>query len=192
MADKIYGSFAGRLMIGLLICACMGMFGSSAFCQTTERPAGDSLQQMLPESADPHLPVYLYFVDKENDYLVSEARHIADKQPQATYCRKIVEALIKGPSGSAVNPIPDKTALRAVYLDRKGVAYVDLTAPVKDNHPGGVRAEMMTVYSIINTLILNVSPVERVKLLIDGREADTLAGHIDIRYPLKADMLLVR
>jgi len=187
-----YDRRAGRLMISLLIAACTWAFVSNGFCQTGERAAGDSLQEMLPDSAERQLPVYLYFVDRENDYLVSEARHIAEKRPLATYCRKIVEALIQGPSGSSVNPVPGKTALRAVYLDRKGIAYVDLTASVKENHPGGVRAEMMTVYSIVNTLILNVSPVERVKLLLDGQEADTLAGHIDIRYPLKADMLLVR
>ena len=189
---KICSRWPGRLTVGILMAACMAMFGSAGFCQTAGAPAGGSLQQMLPEPADSHLPVYLYFVDKENDYLVSETRHIADKQPLASYCRKIVEALIQGPIGGAVSPVPGKTALRAVYLDSQGIAYVDLTAPVKDNHPGGVRAEMMTVYSIVNTLILNVSPVDRVKLLIDGQEADTLAGHIDIRYPLKADMLLVR
>ena len=192
MGARIYDRRAGRLMLSLLIAACTWAFVSTGFCQTGEGAAGDSLQEMLPDSAERQLPVYLYFVDRENAYLVSEARHIAEKRPLAAYCRNIVEALIQGPSGGSVNPVPAKTALRAVYLDRKGVAYVDLTAPVKDNHPGGVRAEMMTVYSIVNTLILNVSPVERVKLLIDGQEADTLAGHIDIRYPLKADMLLVR
>ena len=189
---QICSKWPGRLPVGLLLAVCMGMFGSAGFCQTADAPAGDSLQQMLPGTADPQLPVYLYFVDPENDYLVSEARHIADKEPLAAYCRKIVEALIQGPNGRAVNPIPDQTALRAVYPGPKGVVYVDLTAPVKENHPGGVRSEMMTVYAIVNTLILNVSPVERVKLLIEGQEADTLAGHIDIRYPLKADMLLVR
>jgi len=40
--------------------------------------------------------------------------------------------------------------------------------------------------------VLNVPAVDRVRLFIDGQEAETLAGHIDIRFPLKADMLLVR
>jgi hypothetical protein len=77
-------------------------------------------------------------------------------------------------------------------LTADGVAYVDLTPAVSADHPGGVRTELMTVYSIVNTLALNVSAVDRVKILVGGKEADTLAGHIDIRHPLQADMLLVR
>ncbi len=33
--------------------------------------------------------------------------------------------------------------------------------------------------------------VQRVQILIDGREIDTLAGHVDLRRPLTADLSLV-
>jgi hypothetical protein len=48
------------------------------------------------------------------------------------------------------------------------------------------------VYSIVNSLILNVTDIEAVKILIEGQESITLAGHIDLQQPLKANMLLIR
>ena len=73
-----------------------------------------------------------------------------------------------------------------------GTAYVDITAAVKDAHPGGIHSEQMTIFSIVNSLVLNVPEIDTVKILIDGREAMTLAGHVDLRHPFKANMLLIR
>ena len=50
----------------------------------------------------------------------------------------------------------------------------------------------ITIFSIVNSLILNVPQIKTVKFIKGGREALTLAGHIDIRLPFKANMLLVR
>lgn len=175
----------------LTVLIVFGLFASGR-SQTAEPPLRGGVEQILPESADAVYPAYLYFVDKGNDYLISEARNIRNNVHPQTYCRRIVEALIDGPKAELVRTIPADTRLRAVYVTSDHTAYVDLSAAVSNSHPGGIRTELMTVYSIVNTLILNVSAVDRVKLLIDGQEADTLAGHIDIRHPLNADMLLVR
>jgi hypothetical protein len=50
----------------------------------------------------------------------------------------------------------------------------------------------MTVYSLVNSIVLNLETVEAVKILIDGQEETTLAGHIDLRNPFTANMLLIR
>lgn len=174
-----------------MVLGVCGGYGNG-FCQTEHGPDSRGVGQILPEPVDAEYPVYLYFVDKHNGYLISEARDIRDTENIQAYCRRIIEALINGPATDLTRTIPEGAELRAIYLTPEHTAYVDITGAVSSNHPGGVRTEQMTVYSIVNTLILNVSAVDRVKLLIDGQEADTLAGHIDIRFPLKADMLLVR
>jgi hypothetical protein len=61
-----------------------------------------------------------------------------------------------------------------------------------ENHPGGIKLELITIYSIVNSLILNIPAIDAVKILIGGREALTLAGHVDLRFPFKANMLLIR
>ena len=45
--------------------------------------------------------------------------------------------------------------------------------------------ELLTVYTIVNALLTNLPTLQQVQILIDGREADTLAGHVDLRRPLK-------
>ena len=69
---------------------------------------------------------------------------------------------------------------------------MDLAAGIGDLHPGGIKSELLTIYSIANSLILNVPEVEAVKILVNGNETATLAGHIDLQVPLKANMLLIR
>ena len=69
---------------------------------------------------------------------------------------------------------------------------MDLSAAVRENHPGGVDTELLTVYSIVNSLVLNIPEIRAVKILINGNESMTLAGHIDLQKPVSANMLLIR
>ena len=128
--------------------------------------------------------------------------------------KALIQALIAGPEGvknpvinnnsfsgvnrpengePVLNPtIPKETTLKALYITGNGTAYVDFSGEIRTHHPGGVKNEMLTLYSIVNTLILNISDIRNVKILIDGHESDTLNGHIDIRFPINANMLLIR
>ena len=73
-----------------------------------------------------------------------------------------------------------------------GVAFIDFESEAFDNHPGGVESELLSIYSIVNTLVLNVDDVRSVKFLIGGKEAATLAGHVGLSHPFEADILRVR
>jgi hypothetical protein len=50
----------------------------------------------------------------------------------------------------------------------------------------------MTVYTIVNALLTNLPNLQEVQLLIGGREADTLAGHVDLRRPLRKNEGLIQ
>jgi hypothetical protein len=77
--------------------------------------------------------------------------------------------------------------LRAFYITERGDAFVDLSAEASTlQHAGGSTLELLTVYAIVNAVTANLSSVERVQILIDGRQADTLAGHVDLRRPFDA------
>jgi spore germination protein GerM len=100
--------------------------------------------------------------------------------------------LINGPDRRNLPTIPAGTQLRSFFLLGDGTAVVDFSTHLRDNHPGGCRLEQLTLFSVVNSLILNISEIERVKILIDGAEAETLAGHLSLEFPLIADMLLTR
>jgi hypothetical protein len=137
-------------------------------------------------------PVHLYFSDKNNQFLMAEERVLKSLKNPEFFAKSIVESLIKGPQHGLVRTIPAEAAVRAVYLTPQGICYLDLTSAVAENHPGGIRSELLSIYSIVNSLVLNVAQIEAVKILINGDESMTLAGHIDLQIPIKANMLLIR
>jgi len=137
-------------------------------------------------------PVHLYFSDRDNQFLMAEERVLKSPQHPEFFARSIVEALIKGPQRGLARTIPTETAVRAVYLTPQGICYLDLASNVAENHPGGIKSELLSIYSIVNSLVLNVTEIEAVKILINGDESKTLAGHIDLQIPIKANMLLIR
>ena len=136
--------------------------------------------------------VHLYFSDKENSFLTAEERTFFQPEDLTDFGRVIIEALIDGSRKGLIRTIPPGTTLRAFYVTQEGTAYVDLSDKVKDDHPGGVKSELLTIYSIVNSLVLNIPEIDAVKILIAGKESMTLAGHIDLRFPFKANMLLIR
>ncbi len=182
-----------RLFIKVIAGTLLLFLGGISCLYSAENGAEEaSLEKMLPSAGGQDYPVYLYFLNKRNGYLASEARRVQESKTPKEFCRRILEELIAGPRGGLTRAVPKETGVRAVYMDRAGTLYVDFSPEISEDHPGGVRTEMMTVFSVVNTLVLNSRAVDRVKLVVDGREADTLAGHVDIRFPLNADMLLVR
>ena len=140
--------------------------------------------------------VYLYFAEPAGRYLTGEIRVVDSTGDRLVFCRKLIEALIAGPTGGVSNPLlpvlAPETRLLGVYIDNAETVYVDLTGNSGNPHPGGIRSELLSVYSIVNTLVVNIDGVDRVKILLDGNEAETFAGHIDIGYPVNAYMMLVR
>ena len=83
-------------------------------------------------------------------------------------------------------------ALHAVYITGKGDAYVDLSGEAVTAHPGGTLGELLTVYTIVDALAVNLPAIQSVQILIDGKEVATLAGHVDLRQPLAKNLGLVQ
>jgi len=136
--------------------------------------------------------VHIYFADKENTFLKAEERVLSRSDDPVDFGRAIIETLIRGPQEGLMRTIPAGTTLKALYVTEDGTAHVDMTQALREQHPGGSESELMTIYSIANSLILNIAEIKAVKILIEGQEAMTLAGHMDLRFPFKANMLLIR
>jgi hypothetical protein len=79
-----------------------------------------------------------------------------------------------------------------VFVTEKGDAYVDLSRDASAGHPGGSLNELLTVYTIVDALTANLPAVTAVQLLIDGKQVETLAGHVDLRRPLEKNLAWVQ
>lgn len=155
-------------------------------------PTADGTEKSEPLSTVKGAAVNLYFTDKDGLFLTAESRIVPHAEDPAIQGRHIIEALIKGPEKGLARTMPEAAALRAIYVTENGRAYVDLKDGIMDHHPGGSKSELMSIYSIVNSLVLNVQAIRSVKILVEGREAMSLAGHVDLRFPFKANMLMVR
>ena len=82
---------------------------------------------------------------------------------------------------SSSHPIGKDSDVREVFLMDDGTAIVDMNSAFADAHPSGVLAEELTVASMVLTLNANDSKITRVKILVNGQERETLAGHADLK-----------
>ena len=175
-----------------LVLGCMLLICINA-CEERQPPAQTGKEAVGAQAArNGKVLLHLYFADQEDANLTAEDRVVAQQVDTKTMGGVIVEALIDGPRETLTRTIPEGTSLRAFHVLENGTAYVDLSKEIRENHPGGARSELMTVYSLVNSIVLNLTEVDAVKILIDGQEETTLAGHIDLRYPFTANMLLIR
>ena len=101
--------------------------------------------------------------------------------------KRIIEAQVAQPQPPLVSAIPAGTKLKTVFVTDKGEAFVDLTPELRSNQQGGTTNEILTTYTIVNALTLNLPAITSVQILIDGKQVDTLAGHLDLRRPLEQD-----
>jgi germination protein M len=128
----------------------------------------------------------LYFSDEQGMKLVEEIRDVTQTTEPAA---ATVRALIDGPKESGQPTIPLGTKLNKIRIKNQ-IAAVDLSREFVANCPGGSTGERLAVYSIVNSLT-EFNTIKQVKFLVDGKDVETIAGHLDTSEPLSRDESLL-
>jgi spore germination protein GerM len=139
----------------------------------------------------PHIKARLYYLSEDGLRLRPEEREILLGAGTSEQARRIVEAQLEPVQPPMASAIPNGTKLKELFISDKGEAYVDLSSEVSTNHTGGSLDEILTVYTIVDALTDNLPAISAVQILIDGKEVDTLAGHVDLRRPLTKNLTWV-
>ena len=134
----------------------------------------------------------LYYIAEDGMALVGSQREVPFGEGLHDQARYILEAQLGPPPAPLAAAIPEGTALRALYVTDRGDAFVDLTVNARTKHSGGALDELFTVYAIVDALTVNLPAITRVQILLEGKEVDTLAGHVDLRHPLQKSLQWVR
>jgi spore germination protein GerM len=137
-----------------------------------------------PEEAARRINAQLFYVASSGGSLVAVEHDVPYAENQAEQARAIVRAQLSPPEPPHVSAIPKGTELRALFLTPRGEAYVDLSREVVTGHAGGSVNELLTIYTIVHALTANLPAVSSVQILVDGREVETLAGHVNLQRPL--------
>ncbi len=141
--------------------------------------------------AERKIKATLYYVSEDGLSLVGAEREVPFGDPIVEQARRIVEAQLREAPAPLASAIPAGTTLRGLFITERGDAFVDLSGDVTTKHLGGALDELFTVYVIVDALTVNLPAITRVQILIDGKEADTLAGHVDLRHPLHKNLTWV-
>ena len=155
--------------------------------RTDERPP---VASTTPATA--HITSTLFYGSEDGQGLVPVRAEVPLAEGVVAQGAQIVTAQLGAAPSPHVSVIPKGTTLRAFYVTEGGEAFVDLSSEISSAHPGGSLTELLTVYAIVNAVTANLPAVQRVQLLVEGKEVDTIAGHVDVRRPLSRDTSLVR
>jgi hypothetical protein len=166
---------------------------------STPTPAGDAapVAPVAPgapvaPAAVPRIKAMLYFASEDGLRLVPVENEVALGEGVVAQARSIIEAqLAAAAPAPLVSTIPKGATLRGIFVSQRNEAFVDLDPAIRTSHPGGTLQELMTVYTIVNALLTNLPNLQDVQILIGGQEVDTLAGHVDLRRPLRKNEGLI-
>jgi spore germination protein GerM len=125
--------------------------------------------------------VTLYVAYDDIGVLHSQAARIPLPSVRQERAEELLRALIAiYLDKTSPHPLPPGSDVRSVYLVDPGLAVIDINAAFADGHRSGVLSEELTVASLIQTLTANLPGILRVKILVEGKERQTLAGHADL------------
>ena len=147
-----------------------------------EQVAAQQQLALAPPANGPPTSVTLY-VASDSDGTLRRTQVNVTLPPERTERDRAVLRALFGQylQSSSPHPIGAGADVRDVYLLGDDTAIVDANAAFADAHPSGVLAEALTVASIVVTLNANDTKIQRVKILVNGQERETLAGHADLR-----------
>lgn len=127
----------------------------------------------------------LYFANADGTDLTMEER-VVEVNANQTREKTILEQLIAGPvEKDSARTIPAETKIRDVTTTDDGTCYVNLSEDFVLKHTGGEKEELLTIYSIVNSLC-ELDHIDKVQFLIEGKKLDTYKGSMQFKTPFTA------
>ncbi len=173
-----------KLVLALLLATVAGM---GYYALHLKRQA-DSLppqpvdtRPIAPPVAGPSQRVALYVADDRDGMLHKQETEIAAPHDPSERARQVLRALFSlYLDKNSPHPLGSGADVKYVFLVKPDMAIVDTNAAFAEGHRSGILVEQLTVSSIARTLAANVPGTIRVKILVEGKERETLAGHADL------------
>ena len=161
---------------------CMGLFvwHMRGRATQTEYSAADA-RPVAPPAAGPTEPVTLYLADDATGSIRPLEARIALPEGRQQRAEELLRALMIQYLGKdSTHSLGAGSEVRDVYLVDPGLVVIDLNRAFADSHQSGILVEELTVLSLVKTLSANIPGILQVKLLVNGAERETLAGHADL------------
>lgn len=172
------------LLCAMVLAGCdeqkQGEAGSKTVVSSSSGSSSSSSSSSQSGSKAQLVNIKVYYPDENATGLVAVEKSIKDTDNKY---QAAVEALMAGTEKKGLaNVFPKKAKLLRVTVSGK-VAKVDFSRELQKNFVGGSTGEEMLVGSVVNTLT-EFPEIQKVQILVDGQEVETLSGHMDLSQPL--------
>jgi Sporulation and spore germination len=125
--------------------------------------------------------ITLFVADDSDGMLHRRETAIALPRDPSQRAREVLRALLSVYlDKDSRHPLAPGADVKNVFLVKPNLAVVNANSTFADGHRSGILLEQLTVASIAQTLAANLTGVTRVKILVEGKERETLAGHADL------------
>ena len=185
MFSIFHSTIPRQLLIGagVMLLAVLAM---SAYVWRVRRTAAQPIaatdtRPVAPPVAGPTERVTLFVAHDEDGTLRAQSAQIPLPSGRQQRAEELLRALLTlYLDKSSPHTLAPDADVRSVFLVDPGVAVIDLNSAFADGHRSGALIEELTVTSLIHTISANIPAILKVKILVDGKERDTLAGHADL------------
>lgn len=145
------------------------------------QPETASTQPVAPPASGPTEQVTLYVADDDGGFLRAQTARIPLPTGRQERAEELLRALLNiYLDKSSPHTLGAGSEIRDVYLVDPGLAVIDLNAAFADGHRSGILMEELTVASLVETVSANIPGITKAKILVEGKQRDTLAGHLDL------------
>ncbi|MGB7622593.1 MAG: GerMN domain-containing protein [Terriglobia bacterium] len=185
------------IVVALLVASAVGVHYFRGFSRIVELFRRESAQPAKPFqpastlliTSAASVPVKLYFPSLASaGMLEEEGAEIRASELDQNRAKQIILKLIEGSKNNRGHTISQETVLKELFLTPNGTAFVDFSGALQKNHPGGIECELQTLYSVVDSLTVNIPSIKRVRFLIDDAEVNTLVGHTDLTQAFTQDL----
>ncbi len=117
--------------------------------------------------------------------LIMEERKVKRQVSLPAMAEEVVREFLKGPSNMTKSSVPAGTRLLGAYTGKDGILYLDLSDEFRRNFQGDALTEFLLLKGLYDSVFSNVAGVDDVKVLVEGKEIESIGGHLLALYPLK-------
>jgi spore germination protein GerM len=151
--------------------------------------AGASTARAMEPEGERRISVRLYFESADQGGgLVPEERSVPLAGDLARQIQTVMTELVRGSTTGLLPTLPPEAHVLEAFVSARGIAYIDFSPEIRQAALGGSQAELVAVYSIVNSVAANFPAVKKVQILVEDKPVTTLSGHVDLSRPLGPDM----
>lgn len=175
-----------KIALALTVVALIGagvyMYQLKRRDERNSQRAADNRPVAAPGSGPPQT-VQLAVAYDEDQVIVRQAEKASLPQDDAARAREILRLLLANYARRpSPHPVAEGADVNGIYFIAGGLCVVDLNPAFADGHRSGILVEQLSVLSMVETLTANLPNVRRVRFLVDGKDRETLAGHVDLTH----------